>query len=343
MLFLLFRGDKGRLEVKAIIPAAGSGTRLRPHTHTVPKPLVYVAGKPILGHILDDLASANIDKIGFIVGDGGEGITDYVQTYYDFGLDQIYQEERKGLGHAIYLYLAQQGFDDEPVLIILSDTIFKADLSEILDSQYSSIGVRKVDNPSQFGIVEQGARFIKGLEEKPEKPKSDLAIVGVYLINHVGLLFECLERLINEDIKRKGEYQLTDALQLMLDSGEKMTTFNIDGWYDCGSKENLLKTNRSLLEMKESGNICNVDGSIIIPPVSIADSAVIKESIVGPYVSIAGNAEVTNSIVRSAIINKKAIICNALIRESLIGENAMFEGQFTELNIGDSSEITFGR
>ena len=165
--------------MKAIVPAAGSGTRLRPLTNTMPKPLVYVAGKPILGHILDSLENTEIDSIGFILGDRGERITDYVASHYDFDLDHVHQEERKGLGHAIYLYLKEKNFGDEPVLIILSDTIFDADIAEILDSPYSSIGVHKVKNPEQFGIVESGVRFIKGFEEKPDNPKSDMAIVGV--------------------------------------------------------------------------------------------------------------------------------------------------------------------
>jgi len=326
--------------MKAIIPAAGSGTRLRPHTHTMPKPLVYVAGKPILGHILDNLENTEIDRIGFIVGDKGEKITEYVESHYDFTLDHVYQEERRGLGHAMYLYLKEKGFDDESVLIILSDTVLEADLTEILDSQYSSIGVHKVDDPRQFGIVELGNRFIKRLEEKPENPKSDLAIVGIYLINNVQLLFECLKQLIEENRRTRGEYQLTDALQLMLDNNEKMTTFFIEGWYDCGSKRNLLETQRHLLD--KAGKSCEVPGSIIIPPVSIADSAVVENSIVGPYVSIADGARVTKSVIEDAIVNENASISNALIRESLIGENAVFSGQFSRLNIGDSSEITFG-
>jgi glucose-1-phosphate thymidylyltransferase len=302
--------------------------------------LVYVAGKPILGHILDNLENTEIDRIGFVVGDKGEEITGYVKSHYKFELDYVHQKERKGLGHAIYTYLQEKGFDDEPVLIILSDTIFEADLTEILDSQYSSIGVHKVDDPRRFGIVEPGIRFIRRFEEKPSEPTSDLAIVGIYLINNVSLLFEYLKKIIDEDIKKKGEYQLTDALQLMLENGEKMTTFFIDGWYDCGTAETLLQTNKRLLE--RVGKSREITGNIIIPPVSIADSAVIEGSIVGPYVSIAGGSQVVRSVVENTIINENAVIHNALIRESLIGENAAFSGQFSKLNIGDSSEIKFG-
>lgn len=326
--------------MKAIIPAAGSGTRLLPHTYTVPKPLVHVAGKPILGHILDDLERAGIDRIGLIVGDKGEKITDYVESHYSFESDHIYQKERNGLGHAIYLYLKEKGSDNGPAIIVLGDTIFEADLTKVSDSPHSSIAVHKVDDPRRFGVVELKGKFIKRLVEKPDTPVSDLAIVGVYFIKNTQHLFECLQQLIDKDIRTRGEYQLTDALQLMLDDGEEMTTFAVAGWYDCGTPWTLLQTNRYLLG--KAGNICEIPGNIIIPPVSIADSAVVENSIVGPYVSIADGAEVTRSIIEDSIINENASICNALIRESLIGDNAVFAGQFSKLNVGDSSQVTFG-
>jgi len=325
----------------AIIPAAGSGTRLLPHTYTIPKPLVYVAGKPILGHILGDLENAGIDRIGLIVGDRGERITKYVESSYKFQVDHVYQRERLGLGHAIYLYLKEKNHDDKPALIILSDTIFEANLAEMLDSQYSTIAVHKVEDPRRFGIVELKGKFIKRLIEKPDSPTSDLAIVGVYFIRNVHLLFECLQHIVDKDIRTRGEYQLTDALQLMLDSGEEMTTFAVAGWHDCGTPDTLLQTNRYLLG--RAGKSCDMPGNIIIPPVSIAESAVIENSIVGPYVSVAAGAQVTKSIIEDSIINEKASIRNALIRESLIGDNAVFDGQFSKLNVGDSSQITFGK
>ena len=325
--------------MKAIIPAAGSGTRLRPHTHTMPKPLIYVAGKPILGYILDDLDKAGIDMLGLIVGDKGEDITNYVKSNYDFKLDQVYQEKREGLGHAIHLYLSERGFIDEPLLIVLSDTVFEADLTGMLNSQYSRIGVKKVKNPERFGVVERKGRFIERLVEKPSVPVSDLAIVGIYLIRNVPLLFHCLLELIDRRKKSKGEYQLTGALQLMLEHGERMTTFAIDRWYDCGTPETLLQTNRHLLERQEREP--EIPGSIIIPPVFIAESSKIEKCIIGPNVSIAGRSRVAKSIIENSIINENAVISNALVRESLIGKNTKFDGQFSKLNIGDFSEITF--
>ena len=332
--------------MKAIIPAAGGGTRLLPHTYTIPKPLVHVAGKPMLGHILDDLEKAGIDSIGLVVGDRGERVTEYVKSSYKFKLDYVYQKERKGLGHAIYLYLSEKGFDDDPVLIVLSDTIFEADLTEILGSQYSSIAVHEVRDPRRFGIVELEGGFIKRLIEKPDVPTSNLAVVGIYLVNNVKLLFDCLQQIIDKDIRTRGEYQLTDALQLMLDSGEKITAFSVAGWHDCGTPETLLRTNRYLLKKASKGAVpayAGIPGSIIISPVSISETAVIENSIIGPYVSIASGAKIARSIVEDTIVNENAIIQNALIKESLIGDNAIFDGQFSRLNVGDSSQIMFGR
>jgi glucose-1-phosphate thymidylyltransferase len=329
--------------MKAIIPAAGSGTRLRPHTHTMPKALIYVAGKPILGYILDALKETRIiDRLGLIVGDKGEDITNYVESNYDFKLDQVSQEKREGLGHAIHLYLSKRGFTDEPLLIVLSDTVFEADLADLTDmlnSQYSCIGVKEVDNPRRFGVVELEGEFIKRLVEKPSVPVSNLAIVGIYLIKNVPLLFHCLLELIGKRKKSKGEYQLTDALQLMLKNGEKMTTFTIDKWYDCGTPKTLLQTNRHLLE--KQGGEPEIPGSTIIPPVFIAESSKIENCIIGPNVSIAGRSRVAKSIIEDSIINERAVIRNALVRGSLIGRNATFGGRFRKLNIGDSSEITF--
>ena len=327
--------------MKAIIPAAGSGTRLLPHTYTIPKPLVYVAGKPILGHILDHLETAGIDSVGLIVGDKGEKITNYIKAKHSFNLDFVYQRERQGLGHAIYLYLKEKNYDNEPILIVLSDTIFDADLTKMICSQHSCIAVHKVDNPQRFGVVELNGQFIKKLIEKPVAPTSNLAIVGVYFIRDVKLLFESLQKLIKEDIRTRGEYQLTDALQIMLDMGEQIKTFTIDGWHDCGTPETLLQTNKYLL-----GKIVKIpksSNSIIVPPVYIADSAVIENSIIGPYVSVAEGAKISKSIVEDSIINENAIIRNALIKDSLIGDNAVLDGQFSKLNIGDSSQVTFVR
>lgn len=325
--------------MKAIIPAAGIGTRLLPQTYTVPKPLLYVAGKPIIGHILDDLEKIGIDEIGLIVGDKGGKITDYVNSNYSFRLDYVYQEERCGLGHAIYLYLSEKGYRDEPLMIVLSDTIFNADLTKIKDSKYTTIGVHKVDTPKRYGIVELEHGFIKSLVEKPAAPKSNLAIVGVYFIKNVSLLFKSLQYIIQNDVKTKGEYQLTDALQLMVDNGEEIAVFDVDGWHDCGTPETLLQTNRYLLD--SISNVPIISGSIIIPPVYISNSAIIDNSIIGPYVSIASSAKVTKSIVEDSIINENSFISNGLIRNSIIGYNAVFDGQFSVLNVGDSSQIAF--
>ena len=321
--------------MKAIIPAAGIGTRLRPHTHTAPKALLHVAGKPILGHIIDELIAYNVREIVFIVGFLGDKIVDYVTSNYNIKSSFIEQKELKGLGYAIYL--AKEHFIDEPVLIILGDTIFDLNLHDVIESDYDSIGIKKVDVPRRFGIAETDGGFVTRLVEKPENPTSNLALTGLYYIKSTDLFSRSLEELIAKNIMTRGEYQLTDALALMLKHGCKITTFNVDGWYDCGKKEALLETNRYLLKQ-----IKTVDGYknvIIIPPVYIAPSADVSNSVIGPFVSVADGAVIESSVVKDSIISSNAEVRHCLLESSLIGNSSTYIGHYHKLNLGDSSEI----
>lgn len=327
--------------MKAILPVAGVGTRLRPLTHTQPKTLVHVAGKPILGHILDRLEPVGVDEVVLIVGQWGERIVEYVRRHYpQMKVTAVEQAERKGLGHAIYM--AKDVFQgDEPALIVLGDTIFQADLKTALRAGKSTIGVRRVPNPSQFGVVELDGERVKRLLEKPEQPPTDLAIVGIYYVRDSGLLFRCLGDIIAEDIKVKGEYQLTDGLQRMIEHGEELVTFPVEDWWDCGNPDILLKTNRELLTRGKPATP-ELDGSIIVPPVAIDPSARVERSIIGPYVSVAAGVTIRDSIIRDSIINEGAHVSTTLLDHSLIGENADVQGEFSRLQIGDSSSMHMG-
>jgi len=303
----------------------------------MPKVLLNVAGKPIIGHIMDKIIADGFDAATIVVGYMGEKVEDYIRTNYNITVDFVYQEERKGLGHSIYI--AHQAFDSDPILIILGDTIFDVDLLPVLNSPYTSIGVKTVDDPRRFGVAEAESGFIKRLIEKPEHPTTNLAVVGLYYIKNPRLLKECLEEIIKKDIRTKGEYQLTDGLQLMIDRGERMTTFRVDGWYDCGKPETLLATNRHLLEKKSTER--KIPGVVIIPPVYISPNCEISNSIIGPYATIADGAIVQDSIVRNLIIGEGAKVQKALLDNSIIGSNAMVRGGYKRINAGDSSEIDF--
>ena len=330
--------------MKAIIPVAGVGTRLRPHTHTAPKVLLHVAGKSILGHIVDELLGLNVTEISFIVGYLGKMVEQYIHDSYPMiHANFVEQEERNGLGHAIWL--ARQHFPkDEPLLIILGDTIFQADLAGALQSRNTLVGVKAVEDPRRFGVVEVGVDgYATAMVEKPDQPKSNLAIVGIYVIRSSALLFQCLDDMIREDHRTCGEFQLTDALQEMIHRGEKIETFPVEGWFDCGNPETMLETNRVLLTRNRTNN--SVDAgqypdSIIMPPVSISPRAHIIRSIVGPFVSVSDNAEVNNSIVSDSIISEGAVVSNILLESSIISNNARVKGHRSCLNVGDSSEIS---
>jgi glucose-1-phosphate thymidylyltransferase len=209
----------------------------------------------------------------------------------------------------------------------------------MMKGEYSSIGVKEVPDPRRFGVAETKNGFITTLIEKPENPTSNLAIVGLYFIKHPDILLECLKEMIKNDVRTKGEFQLTDGLQMMIERGEKIKTFTIDGWFDCGKPETLLETNKHLLSQNSTHT--SPQDVVVIPPVFISPKAIVKNSVIGPNATIAAGAIVENSIVRNSIISEDAAVQSALLEESIIGSNAIVKGGYKKINIGDSSELEF--
>ena len=324
--------------MKVVIPLAGFGTRLRPHTYTKPKPLVNVAGKPVLGHILDKLLGLDIEEIVFITGYLGDQIEEYVQQNYDFPSQFVEQEELLGQAHAIWL--ARQ-YLQGPVLIIFVDTIFEADLSQLPNLEAdAAVYVKEVDDPRRFGVVMLENGNIVRLVEKPDSMEHRLAVIGVYWLREGRELTDAIEELMAKDIKTQGEYYLADAFQVMIDRGFRFTALPVEVWEDCGKPETVLHTNRYLLDHGHANQpVDNVSRSVIIPPVNVAPSAHIEHSVVGPYVTIAANAVVKNSIVRDSIIDEETTIENFVLSNSLIGKQALVRGGYRRLNVGDSSQV----
>jgi glucose-1-phosphate thymidylyltransferase len=273
-------------------------------------------------------------------------IREYVERTVKFRTNFVEQEEMLGLGHAISLAKPYH-YEDEAVLIVLGDTIFKADLASVIEGEETAIGVKKVEDPRRFGVVElDKSGHIKRLVEKPDVPPSNLAIVGLYFVRRPKVLFDCLDENIASGKRTKGEIQLTDALQLMLERGEQMRVFMVEGWYDCGKPETMLLTNRDLLDYKiqdfaEYGRLNDrYPGSVIIMPVAIDESVKIESSIVGPYVSISAGTSLRSCIVRNSIIGESAEVTNIVLQDSIISDNAKVCGNMMRLNVGDSSEIS---
>ena len=320
--------------MKVIIPSAGTGTRLRPHTYTTPKALIHVAGKPILGHILDRLIPYCPEVVVIVIGYMGEAIIEYVCKNYPFIFEFVKQEEQLGLGHAVYQ--ANEVIKEGETLIILGDTIIDWKMEENYKEE-CFIGVKKVAEPKRFGIVEVKGVYIKRLVEKPERPLSNLAIVGVYYVTNFELLVSAVQHLIDKNILTRGEYQLTDALQVMVSRGIRIKTVMVEDWHDCGNVQALIATNRYLLDKKHYFK--KRGGSIVIPPTHIDDSAEINNSIIGPYVSIGEGAIVESSIIKDTIISPFAQVEKCLLTETVIGQRAIVKGDFEKLNVGDSSQL----
>jgi glucose-1-phosphate thymidylyltransferase len=303
----------------------------------VPKVLLNVAGKPIIGHIMDKIIAHGVDEATIVIGYLGEKIREYILNNYSIKVDFVEQEERLGLGHAIFL--SRHTISRDPILIILGDTIFDADLTAMVANKHSVLGVHSVDDARRFGVAETTDGFITKLVEKPEHPKSNLAVVGLYYITQPQLLVESLKELIKTNVRTKGEFQLTDALQMMIDKGEKMKTFDIKGWYDCGKPETLLSTNRTLLANMPPPK--STPGVVIQAPVFISPKATVRNAVIGPNATIAEGAVVENSIIRNSIISEDAKVSDTLLEDSIVGSNAIVRGSYKRINIGDSSELEF--
>ena len=322
----------------AVVPVAGFGARLRPHTHTRPKPLLHVAGKPIIGHILDQLVPLGIERIVLVVGYLGDRIIDYVKDRGDFRqVEFVEQKEMLGLGHAIWLTRDIVG--DDPQLMVYGDTIFRADLTDVLSrSGDGYIGVHRVDDPGRFGVVIQQDDRVTGLVEKPDTFVSDLAIVGVNCIRDSRRLYACLGRLIRGERRTRDEFQVTDAFQAMIDEGVELGTFPVEDWFDCGTREALLVTNRVLLEGRSVPDAG--DDVVIVPPAHIDPTARVSQSVIGPHASIGAGARVQQSVVRNSIVGEEAVVESIVLEDSIIGFQAVVTSRPSHLNVGDLSQIT---
>lgn len=341
--------------MKVLIPAAGLGTRLRPHTHHRPKPLVHVAGNTVLGHVLDKLKGLEIEELVFIVGHLGSQIENYVRSEYDFPARFVVQEQLLGQAHAIML---ARDYITGPLFVIFVDTIFEGDLSGLDEEPGDGvIYVHEVGDPSRFGVVTlRDDGCIGKMIEKPRKPVSNLALVGLYYLREGPKLVEAIDSLIERDQKTKGEFYLADALQVMVDDGACLRTRRLSVWEDCGTRPALLRANRYLLDQIEACEAPSTDNSVVIQPARVSsDSRIVRSivgphvhigpgcrvegSVVGPYASLDREVEVNSSILTDTIVERGAKVDGAGISTSLIGVNAKVRGSLRQMNVGDHSEI----
>ncbi len=330
--------------MKAIIPVAGAGTKLRPHTYTQPKALIPLAGKTVLSIIVDQLCEAGIKEFIFIVGYLGEKIQDYVKVKYpNIEAHYVYQTDRQGIGHAIKL--TKNIIAGDEVFVVLGDTIAEYDIHEVMASPYSMLGTKKVDDPREFGVAEiNDEGFITHVVEKPQIPKSNKALVGIYKIKESTQMFQCLENNMRQGLRSHGEYSITDALDCMIRAGVQFQAFKVENWFDCGKKDTLLESNATLLK-KFGGTIADnrvFENTVIIQPVSIAQGCDIKNSIIGPNVAIGENTNVSYSIIKNSIIGAYSNLFDIVLESSLIGSDTAITGESRSLNIGDNTSINLG-
>ncbi|UYZ62747.1 sugar nucleotidyltransferase [Hymenobacter weizhouensis] len=334
--------------MKIIVPMAGMGKRMRPHTLTVPKPLIPIAGKPIVQRLVEDIAKVcgePVEEVAFIIGRfGSEVEQNLVRIAESVGARGTihYQDEPLGTAHAI---LCAQSALSGPVVVAFADTLFKADFT--LDSSVpGTIWVQRVDDPRPFGVVklnEQGQ--ITDFVEKPQEFVSDLAIIGIYYFQDGEYLRRELQYLLDNDIKDKGEYQLTNALENMKNQGTTFVPGRVTEWLDCGNKDATVYTNQRYLEyLQERGEnlvaeSAHITNSVLIPPVYVGEGAIITDSVVGPHVSLGNHSNVRSSVVTNSIVQTSASVLHANVTNSMIGNHATVTSDPADLSLGDYNTL----
>ncbi len=327
--------------MKVVIPLAGKGTRLRPHTYVTPKPLVRVGGRPVMSYILDDLESLGVDEVVFITGYLKEKIEEYIREEYP-GFTSHFVEQKVQDGTAGAVKLAEP-YIDEDVLIMFVDTLFDADLSivrELADDEAGLIWAKEVEDYQRFGvIVTDDDGYMKQIVEKPRDPISKLANIGLYYIRDWELLFKGVDSALGGPKGPSGEYYLTDAFQYMIDHGAKIRVEEVEGWYDCGKPGTLIETNRHLLETTRGRR---PDGGMnvrINDPVRIEEGVTLQDAELGPNVTIGTGSVVRNSKVRDSIIGDDVRVEDADLRDSMIGARAVVRDVTGSVNAGDDAQI----
>jgi glucose-1-phosphate thymidylyltransferase len=340
-MFALDDATAQESHLKVVIPLAGKGTRLRPHTHVTPKPLLRVGGRPVMAYILDDLQRLGVDEIVFITGHLKEKVQEYIETEYP-GIRAQYVEQKVQDGTAGAVSLARPFIDSE-LLIIFVDTLFDADLTLVRRLEPDEAGViwaKEVEDYQRFGVIVHDAeRHMQKIVEKPSEPVSKLANIGLYYIRDWKLLFEGVEETLRRPPGKSGEYYLTDAFQYMIDNGARIRVETVDGWYDGGQRGTLLETNLHLLEhgrslVPESGTGVQVNG-----PVRVAPDAVLENVEIGPNVTIESGCTVRNSRLRDVIVGRDAVIEAADLHDSLIGDRVELRHVHGEVSLGDDAVV----
>ncbi|MFI5249268.1 MAG: sugar phosphate nucleotidyltransferase [Gemmatimonadales bacterium] len=324
--------------MKVIIPLAGKGTRLRPHTHVTPKPMLTVAGKPVMSYLLDDLRKlGSIEEVIYITGHLKEKVESYARQALDVRSVFVEQQTQDGTAGAVAL---ARPYIDQPVLIIFVDTIFDADLSVIDRTDADGIiWTKEVEDYQRFGVVVTDAQgYMTRIVEKPSTPISKRANIGLYYIRDWRLLFDGIDHVLASP-PNKGEFYLTDAFQYMIEHGARLKVIDVEGWFDAGKLDALLETNRAMLERGRARRPADIPGSTIVDPVHIEDGVQIQRSRIGPNVSIGAGTIIDGSEIRDTIIGVKSAIRGSVLTNSLIGDHVVREGVHGDVTVGDHSEV----